>query len=131
MPKFANWSHVPDRPFVKSAFTIILLFCFILPGQPRALAAGNEAALQLQPGFEANVLASTAPISNPATLEWDPSGRLWLLCGPSEGNLGSLRIFTLSKGSGKLELQQTFCDGLKAVNSFVFYRDGVILTEGS
>ena len=121
--------------------------------------APKEAAKKLvaHPDFDINLAAAEPLINNPININWDPAGRLWVTETPEypNGRRGTtsqlkgaewkdsgslspvtqrpatdrLSIMIDTDGDGNADGKQVFFEGLELATGFVFYRDGVIVTQ--
>ena len=107
--------------------------------------------LNVHPDFEISLVASEPLINNPMNINWDEKGRLWVAETPEYPNglrevkvpawmdSGSLKpgvydrdpldrisILYDTDGDGVMDAKKIFADNIELVNSFVFYKDGVI-----
>ena len=107
--------------------------------------------LNVHPDFEISLVASEPLINNPMNINWDEKGRLWVAETPEYPNglrevnvpawmdSGSLKpgvydrdpldrisILHDTDGDGVMDAKKIFADNIELVNSFVFYKDGVI-----
>ena len=90
-------------------------------------------------GFSVNLFASSEDhpeLVNPLQIRFDGRGRLWVTCVPSypvpvPGTLSndSILIFEDIDGDGRADKKTVFADGLKIPDGFVFYKDGIIISE--
>lgn len=107
------------------------------PGGPTApeLAA---ASFELAPGFEISLAAAEPLVENPISIDWDPSGRMWVANTPgyplkqeSSGLPAHDSVVVLSDadGDGRMDSRRVFAEGLDLVTSLVFHGDGVIVTQ--
>jgi type 1 glutamine amidotransferase len=117
------------------------------------------AKLELHPDFTIQLIASEPLINKPINIDWDPSGRLWVAETPEYPNgrrepksemkntpwkdsgfrvrpptkerpaIDRISILTDSDGDGRMDKKQVFYEGLELVTSFVFHRDGVIVSQ--
>lgn len=107
--------------------------------------------LNVHPDFEISLVASEPLINNPMNINWDEKGRLWVAETPEYPNglrevnvpawmdSGSLKpgvydrdpldrisILYDTDGDGTMDAKKVFADNIELVNSFVFYKNGVI-----
>lgn len=107
--------------------------------------------LNVHPDFEISLVASEPLINNPMNINWDEKGRLWVAETPEYPNglrevnvpawmdSGSLKpgvydrdpldrisILYDTDDDGVMDAKKVFADNIELVNSFVFYKDGVI-----
>ena len=97
------------------------------------------AGFQVADGFEVNLFASSEEfpeLINPLQIQFDARGRLWVCCFasypvPLPGELANdtILIFEDNDGDGKADKRTVFADGLKLPDGFVFYKDGIIVSE--
>ncbi len=89
------------------------------------------------PDFTINLVASEPMIEKAISMDWDPKGRLWVAETPeypwrSDRNRAPydrISILEDTKGTGHMDKQTVFYDGLDLVTSMVFYKDGVIVSQ--
>ncbi|MDB6031471.1 MAG: hypothetical protein JWM16_1809 [Verrucomicrobiales bacterium] len=119
----------------------------------------SAAKLELHPDFNISLVAAEPLINKPMAIDWDPQGRLWVAETPEYPNgrrehtrpeirnatwkdAGSLvpgkvdrpatdRISILSNpdATGRFQNKAVFYEGLELVTGFVFYKDGVIVSQ--
>lgn len=113
------------------------------PTAPKKAAA----KITVHPDFNLNLVAAEPLIEKPISLDWDAQGRLWIAETPEYPNGRKLaaskddsqienrpardRISILedSNRDGVMDKKSVFFDGLELVTSFVFHRDGVIVSQ--
>lgn len=123
-PEISGLDHAPERG---------------LAGQTRESIGAAEAVAKQQPfelaaGLSANLFASEVEfpeLRQPSQMEWDSAGRLWVLCPTEKEGMGRLLIFEDSDGDARADRCTVFADGLAQASSFVLYRDGALLQQGS
>src|SRR5262245_28482496 len=117
------------------------------------------AKLEVHPDFTIQLVASEPLINKPINIDWDPAGRLWLAETPEYPNgrrepkpemkatpwkdsgfrvrpptkerpaIDRISILTDADGDGRMDKKDIFYEGLELVTSFVFYKDGVIVSQ--
>jgi putative membrane-bound dehydrogenase-like protein len=106
-------------------------------GGPVAPARAAE-KLRVEDSFELSLVLAEPDIVKPISIGWDPKGRLWVLQTPQyplkadvwkARPRDSLVYFEDRDGDGRLDHRTVFYDALDLPTSFVFYRDGVIVTQ--
>ena len=94
--------------------------------------------IQVPVGFELQLFASEPDIINPIALNWDERGRLWIaetVDYPNDINIqdgkGNDRIKILedTNNDGKADKFTVFAENLSVPTSFVFARDGIIVSQ--
>jgi len=107
------------------------------PGGPKR-PEEERASFVLESGFRIDCVAAEPLVVNPISLDWDPRGRMWVALTPGypdkqefSGIPARDRIVILEDADhdGRAEGTRVFADGLDLVTSFVFHRDGVIVTQ--
>jgi putative membrane-bound dehydrogenase-like protein len=99
-------------------------------GGPTAPAKARE-KVQVHPDFEAALVLSEPDVVKPISAGWDAKGRLWLALTPQYPNKASVTqsrprdLIVYFEGAKRT----VFYDQLDLVTSFVFHRDGVIVTQ--
>lgn len=97
-----------------------------------------QKSLVLHDGFSASLVAAEPLIVNPISLDWDPSGRLWVAETPGYPMKeefshipahDTISILEDKDGDGRMDSKHVFADKLDLVTSFVFYEDGVIALD--
>ena len=99
--------------------------------------AESMTQMQVPVGFELQLFASEPEIINPIYMNWDESGRLWVIETVDYPNtiktddLGDDRIKILedTNGDGKADKVTVFADKLNIPTSFVFANGGIIVSE--
>ena len=119
-------------------------------GGPRRAADAIQ-QFQMQPGFQAGVVATEPLISKPIAVQWDGAGRLWVAETPEYPNgrrplnapawketgvlepdnydrpaRDSISMLIDSDGDGQADKKHVFYEGLELVTGFCFHEDGVI-----
>ena len=92
--------------------------------------------IALHPDFEARLVAAEPDVIKPIKIDWDPQGRLWAALTPQYPNKAKTWgarprdsiVYFEPRAGGKLQ-RTVFYDQLDLVTSFVFHRDGVIVTQ--
>src|SRR5262245_64293 len=117
------------------------------------------AKLEVHPDFTIQLVASEPLINKPINIDWDPAGRLWVAETPEYPNgrrepkpemkatpwkdsgfrvrpptkerpaIDRISILTDADGDGRMDKKDIFYEGLELVTSFVFYKDGVIVSQ--
>jgi len=100
--------------------------------------APGEAAkkIRVSPEFDLSLVAAEPLVVNPISLDWDARGRMWLAVTPeypfkedkSPGK-DSILILEDTDRDGRMDRSSVFADGLVLPTSFVFHRDGVIVSQ--
>jgi len=107
----------------------------------------------VHPEFEMKLIASEPLINKPINFDWDTGGRLWVAetqeypngrrepKGEAWKDSGSrfakidrpatdrVSILTDSNNDGVMDQKSVFVDGLELITGFVFYKDGIIVTQ--
>ena len=117
------------------------------PGEAEALkyplggpTKPEEAAksIDLHPDFDLSLVAAEPVVVKPISIDWDPRGRMWVALTPGYPEKerfskipahDEIAILTDKNGDGRMDERKTFFKGLDLVTSFVFYKDGVIVTQ--
>ncbi len=105
-------------------------------GGPVAPAKAAQ-TLKVHPDFDLSLVAAEPDVIKPVALDWDARGRLWVLempqypekAAPGQFAADALVILEDSNGDGKWDKRIPWCTGLDLANSFVFHRDGVIVSQ--
>jgi putative membrane-bound dehydrogenase-like protein len=106
-------------------------------GGPVAPARAAE-KLKVEESFELSLVLAEPDIVKPISIGWDPRGRLWVLQTPQyplkadvwkARPRDSLVHFEDRDGDGRFDRRTVFYDELDLPTSFVFHRDGVIVTQ--
>ena len=92
--------------------------------------------LRVAPEFDLSLVAAEPTVVKPISMEWDARGRLWVALTPeypwkndsTPGRDSIVILEGLGKG-GKVGKRSVFADGLVLPTSFVFHRDGVIVSQ--
>ncbi len=130
---------------------------YVEGGTPRAKDLIKE--LEVHPEFDISLVATEPLINKPMNVDWDEKGRLWVCETPEYPNglrepnkdtvskdvwkdSGSLEpgkydrapqdrisILTDTDGDGQMDKKQVFADKLELATSFVFYKNGVIVSS--
>jgi putative membrane-bound dehydrogenase-like protein len=117
------------------------------------------AKLELHPDFTIQLVAAEPLINKPMNIDWDPAGRLWVAETPEYPNgrrepksemkdtpwkdsgfrvrpptkerpaIDRISILTDTDSDGRMDKKEIFYEGLELVTSFVFYKDGVIVSQ--
>jgi len=100
--------------------------------------APGEAAkkIRVSPEFDLSLVAAEPLVVKPISLDWDASGRMWVAVTPEypfkeDKSPGKDAILILddTDGDGRMDRRSVFADGLVLPTSFVFHRDGVIVSQ--
>lgn len=101
--------------------------------------ATELASFVIHPDFEVTLFADeTLGISNPVAIQWDPRGRLWVLCTlayaqlkPGERPDDKLYILEDTDGDGKADKSTLFADGLNMPMGFALGHGGAWVAADS
>ena len=96
----------------------------------------SEKFIQVPPEFNLEIFASEPDVVNPMFLNWDESGRLWVVESvdyPNEvkpDGIGNdrIKICEDTNGDGKADKFTLFADSLNIPTSFVFSKGGIIVS---
>jgi len=100
--------------------------------------APGEAAkkIRVSPEFDLSLVAAEPLVVKPISLDWDARGRMWLAVTPEypfkeDKSPGKDAILILddTDRDGRMDRSSVFADGLVLPTSFVFHRDGVIVSQ--
>jgi putative heme-binding domain-containing protein len=99
--------------------------------------AAELATFVVHPDFEVTLFADeTLGIANPVAIQWDPRGRLWVLCTlayaqlkPGERPDDKLYILEDTDGDGKADKTTLFADGLNMPMGFALGHRGAWVAE--
>ncbi|MFM1767696.1 MAG: hypothetical protein RJA22_225 [Verrucomicrobiota bacterium] len=105
-------------------------------GGPTAPAQAAQ-ALTAHPDFTVRLVAAEPLVQKPISLDWDPSGRLWVAETPeypyrrstSGPTRDRISILTDTNQDGTMDARQVFHEGLHLVTSLALHRDGVIVAQ--
>lgn len=106
-------------------------------GGPTAPAEAAK-KIRLQSDFELSLVAAEPLIVKPISIDWDPSGRMWVALTPEypfkesaakKPGRDSIVILEDTNHDGQMDKSRVFADGLVLPTSFVFHRDGVIVAQ--
>ncbi len=98
----------------------------------------SEKLIQIPPGFKLELFASEPDIINPIAMNWDESGRLWVIETVDYPNTvrddkGSgddrIKICEDTDGDGKADKFTIFADKLNIPTSFTFSNGGIIVSQ--
>jgi uncharacterized protein len=100
-------------------------------------APGKAAAkIQVNREFDLNLVAAEPTVVKPIYIDWDPRGRLWAAVTPEypfkedkTPARDAIVILDDTDADGLMDRRRVFYEGLKLVTSFVFHRDGVIVSQ--
>lgn len=94
---------------------------------------------QVPPGTRLELFASEPMVMNPIAIDWDERGRCWVVESfgypndvpekPGSGD-DKIKILTDTNGDGKADKMTVFAKGLRHCTTSVFFRGGVIATDG-
>ena len=118
---------------VQRTFQNLIAFDVPPPKSPQ----DSLAAIQLRPGFTAELVAAEPLIESPVAFDWDAQGRLWVVEMPDyplgmdgKGQPGGMvKILTDSHGDGHYDHATTFLEGLPFPNGIMPWRDGVLISS--
>jgi putative membrane-bound dehydrogenase-like protein len=94
--------------------------------------------IDLHPDFDLSLVAAEPLVVKPISIDWDPRGRMWVAMTPGYPEKerfskipahDEIAILTDKNGDGRMDERKTFFKGLDLVTSFVFHRDGLIVTQ--
>ena len=99
--------------------------------------AAEQASFHVHEDFEVSLFADeTLGIANPVAMQWDPRGRLWVLCTLAyaqlkPGELPDDKLFLLedTDEDGKADRSTVFADGLDMPMGFALGQGGVWLAQ--
>ncbi|MEP6671165.1 MAG: PVC-type heme-binding CxxCH protein [Chthoniobacter sp.] len=125
--------YSPESDTVQRTFKELIAFEMPPPKSP----TDSLAAMQLPPGFTAELVASEPLIESPVAFDWDAQGRLWVVEMPDyplgmdgKGQPGGkVKILTASQGDGHYDHATTFLEGLPFPNGIMPWRNGVIVSS--
>lgn len=98
----------------------------------------EEAArkIRVSPEFNLSLIAAEPLVVKPISLDWDPRGRMWVAVTPEypfkqdkSPAKDSILVLEDTNGDGRMDKRSVFYEGLNLVTSFVFHRDGVIVSQ--
>jgi len=98
----------------------------------------EEAAkkIRVSPEFDLSLVAAEPMVVKPISVDWDPRGRMWVAVTPEypfkedkSPAKDAILILEDTNGDGRMDKRSVFYEGLKLVTSFVFHRDGVIVSQ--
>lgn len=106
--------------------------------QPTAPPKGPEeslACLEIEPGFEIQLIAAEPLVKDPVAIAFDDRGQLFVAeygdypVGPPEGEdpLSKIVLLDDTDGDGVLDRRTVFADRLNFAHSFMPYRDGLLV----
>ncbi len=109
--------------------------------------------IELHPEFDISLVAAEPLINKPMNIDWDPQGRLWVAETPEYPNglrqanteiwkdsgslvpgqydrdpLDRISILADTDGDGIMDKKHVFADKLELITSFVFHKNGVIVS---
>ncbi|MEY2407661.1 MAG: hypothetical protein QOF48_331, partial [Verrucomicrobiota bacterium] len=92
--------------------------------------------IRTEPTFDISLVAAEPLTPKPISVDWDARGRMWVALTPeypfkedSSPGKDSIVILEDSNRDGRMDKRTTFADGLILPTSFVFHRDGVIVSQ--
>jgi putative heme-binding domain-containing protein len=96
-------------------------------------------SFELSPGYRVNLFADEHDgIANPVCMNWDPAGRLWVLCTlaypqakPLDHSNDRLLILEDTSGDGRADQTIVFADGLDMPTGFALGDGGAYIGEGN
>jgi putative membrane-bound dehydrogenase-like protein len=104
-------------------------------GGPTAPAEAAQ-KIRMPAEFDLSLVAAEPLIANPISVDWDPRGRLWVAVTPEypfkqdkSPARDAILVLGDSDGNGTMDVSSVFADGLVLPTSFVFHRDGVIVSQ--
>ena len=104
-------------------------------GGPTAPAEAGK-KIRVSREFNLSLVAAEPFIVKPIAIDWDARGRTWVAITPEypfkeDRSAGKDAILILEdlNGDGLMDRKTTFADGLVLPTSFVFHRDGVIVSQ--
>ncbi len=103
------------------------------PSRPEATLA----QIKTWSEFTTSLAAAEPLVQKPMSVDWDPAGRMWVLEAveypaktdknrPAKDRISILEDTT---GDGVMDKKTVFYEGLELATSFVFYKDGVIVSQ--
>ncbi len=105
------------------------------PGGPTAPEAAGK-KIRLSPEFNLTLVAAEPMVTKPIYLDWDPRGRMWVAITPEypfkqdkSPARDAILILEDTDADGRMDKRSVFYEGLNLVTSFVFHRDGVIVSQ--
>ncbi len=124
IPKVENRTH-PEIPMMEL--------------QKPLSPADSAAHTQVPVGTRLQLFASEPMVVNPIAIDWDPSGRAWVIesfgypnnvpDGPGSGK-DRIKILEDTNGDGSADKMTVFADGLRHCTTSVFVNQGVVITDG-
>src|SRR4051812_36053243 len=106
---------------------------------PALSPADEMKTFVLPPGYRAELVASEPMVENPILIDWDPSGRLWLieLIGymqdlPATNERepsGRISVLEDTNGDGKMDKKSVFAQGLVLPRALKVLDKGVLVAE--
>jgi putative membrane-bound dehydrogenase-like protein len=87
--------------------------------------------------FDLSLVAAEPLVTKPMYIDWDAKGRMWVAVTPdypfntqtNAAGKGAIIVLEDTNGDGRMDNKRVFADGINFLTSFVFYRDGVIVSE--
>ncbi len=89
------------------------------------------------PEFTTSLAAAEPMVQKPMSVDWDPAGRMWVAeaveypakTDKTRPARDRISILEDTNGDGVMDKKTIFYEGLELVTSFVFYKDGVIVSQ--
>ena len=104
-------------------------------GGPTAPAEAAK-KIQVPREFDLSLVAAEPFIVKPIAIDWDARGRMWVAITPEypakqdrSAGKDSILILEDSNNDGVMDRKTVFADGLVLPTSFVFHRDGIIVSQ--
>lgn len=104
-------------------------------GGPTAPAEALK-KIRISKEFDLSLVAAEPFIVKPIWIDWDPRGRTWLAVTPEypfkadkSPAKDAILILEDTNGDGALDKKSVFADGLVLPTSFIFHRDGLIVSQ--
>lgn len=105
------------------------------PTAPPKAPSESAASLQIEPGFEFQVIAAEPLVQDPVAITFDDQGRMFVVeygdypVGPPEGEDPLSRVIMLedSDGDGQMDRRHVFADKLNFAHSLMAYRGGLLV----
>lgn len=123
----------------------LLLFILIIAGCKESAddTMSPEESLKhfkLEDGFEVKLVAAEPLVQAPVAMEYDASGRLWVMemtsymqdtlaTGQDSDPLGKIVILEDEDGDGQMDNRKVFLDSLILPRAMAFYQDGLLVAE--
>ena len=138
-------AFLKDKPAIEAAIR------YPIGGPTRPEDAAEK--IEMHPEFDISLVAAEPLINKAMNLDWDAKGRMWIVETPEYPNglrkantdvwkdmgsvepgdydrdpLDRISILTDTDGDGRMDKKQVFADKLELATSFVFHKDGVIVS---